>query len=488
MTNSQDVFSGFNWKKPAFLLLGAVSFALMYGLGSLPDATDPGGAHVALTHQGQCALAILSLAIVWWISGALPAGVTGIAVIALQTLLLVHPAGAVFGNFMNPSILFIGASMLTGMAFVKTGLIKRLMYRVWMLAGERTSLIYLGSMMVIALLAHIMIHTAVVTAVYPLLFSVSTQFSEGGRPTRFGKGVFIAMAYAAAAGSVITLPGAARNVLAIEFFRVFSEKDITTGYFCYYMLPLGWLTLFLFWGFVTICFGSQHKRIPEFREHVRTMCAGMGGVSRNEILTLVISVAGAAVLLLSSWMPEGMVLDKAAVIVMSVLLLFILNILDIHDLQSLPWNMILLFSGAMSVAFCLWETGAAQWMAANWLHVFRISSGPVIVMITAFLVLLLANGMANVVVLAGVLPVALAATSYLKIVPDVLLLAVLAAAGLPLMLPAAGAANTLVCESGQVTEQEFFMYGTVASMIVMVVVALMVYVVWPMMGMSPVVS
>ena len=53
------------------------------------------------------------------------------------------------------------------------------------------------------------------------------------------------------------------------------------------------------------------------------------------------------------------------------MLFFILKILDIDDLEKMPWNIILLFGGAMSIGFCLWETGAAKWLAVNWLIMFQ---------------------------------------------------------------------------------------------------------------------
>jgi Na+/H+ antiporter NhaD/arsenite permease-like protein len=42
---------------------------------------------------------------------------------------------------------------------------------------------------------------------------------------------------------------------------------------------------------------------------------------------------------------------------------------------EIPWNIILLFAGAMSIGFCLWQTGAAEWMAINWLTMFKESTG-----------------------------------------------------------------------------------------------------------------
>ena len=64
-------------------------------------------------------------------------------------------------------------------------------------------------------------------------------------------------------------------------------------------------------------------------------------------------------------------IDKTAIILAATVLFFVFNILDIEDLELIPWNIVLLFSGAMSIGFCLWQTGAAEWMAVNWLAMFK---------------------------------------------------------------------------------------------------------------------
>ena len=50
----------------------------------------------------------------------------------------------------------------------------------------------------------------------------------------------------------------------------------------------------------------------------------------------------------------------------------VFKILKIEDLEATSWNIILLFGGAMSLGYCLVQTGAADWMeklgnALNWL-------------------------------------------------------------------------------------------------------------------------
>ena len=115
--------------------------------------------------------------------------------------------------------MFIFASIVIGMVFTKTGLTRRLAYKMLIVVGERTSMIYLGCFVVTAALTHIMAHTAVAATIYPLLLAIYGLYGEGDSPTRFGKGLFMGMAYVAGAGSIITLLGAARGAVAIGFYN-----------------------------------------------------------------------------------------------------------------------------------------------------------------------------------------------------------------------------------------------------------------------------
>jgi sodium-dependent dicarboxylate transporter 2/3/5 len=78
---------------------------------------------------------------------------------------------------------------------------------------------------------------------------------------------------------------------------------------------------------------------------------------------------------LKSTIPGFVPPHKTAVLLTLTVLFFATGLLDINDLEEIPWNIILLFAGAMSIGFCLWQTGAAEWMAVNWLTMFKESTG-----------------------------------------------------------------------------------------------------------------
>ena len=482
-TSRRAAKSKLDTKRLFFIFLGLGLFCIVYFSPAWGDAVDPDGVHFPLSQQGKAALAIFLLAGIWWVFEVVPIGVTSITIGVLQVLFLVRDAKIAFGDFLDPSVWFILGSIVIGMAFAKTGLTQRMAYRMLLMVGEKTSMIYLGCFAMTAGLTLIMAHTAVAAAVYPLLIAIYNLYSEDGKPTRFGKGLFIGMAYVAGAGSIITLLGAARGAVAIGFYREIVGKEITFFGLSYYMLPVGLAMVFILWGFFMLVYKPEKKTIEGLRDKVKPLSDRLGRMTRTEILTLVIVFASVAILGLRSFIPALGFMHKSAVILSTTILFFMFKILTIKDLEEIPWNIILLFGGAMSIGFCLWQTGAAEWLAINWLALFKNANWFIFVMAICFFVLIMTNFIMNVAAIAISLPVALTIAPYLNVAPEVILFGSLAVAGMPFLLLVGAAPNAIAYESKQFTSAEFFKMGIPASAILIVVLGLTVLTLWPLMGM-----
>ncbi|WP_018124536.1 SLC13 family permease [Desulfovibrio oxyclinae] len=473
----------FDWKRLVFMLLGVSLFTLVYFAPPWPDAIDPMGEHFVLSREGKGAIAIFLLAGTWWVFEVVPIGVTSLAIGVLQAMFHVRDAKTAFKDFMDPSVLFIFASIMIGLVFTKTGLTKRLAYKMLMVVGEKTSRIYLGVFIVTAALTHIMAHTAVAATIYPLLIAIYGLYGEGDKPTKFGKGLFMGMAFVAGAGSIVTLLGAARGAVALGFYTEIVNKDVSFFELSYYMAPIGWIMVFLLWGFFMVFMKPEKDRIPGLREKASELNSRLGGLTRQEIMAAVI--VGGVIMLMSlrSFVPALGAIDKTALILCSSIAFYVFKILDLKDLEEIPWNIILLFAGAMSIGFCLWETGAAKWLAVNWLGMFEEAPGFLFIMGIAFFVMMMTNFIMNVAAIAISLPVALVIAPYLGVAPEVILYSSLVVAGMPFLLLVGSAPNAIAYDSGQFTTGEFFGYGIPASILLMVVVAIAVVVIWPIMGM-----
>jgi sodium-dependent dicarboxylate transporter 2/3/5 len=230
-------------------------------------------------------------------------------------------------------------------------------------------------------------------------------------------------------------------------------------------------------------FKPERKTIPGLRERSRELYRKLGPLSRNEIMVLVIVFASIFILSIRSFVPALKPLDKSAIILVSTLLFFLLNILDIKDLEEIPWNIVLLFGGAMSIGLCLWKTEAANWMAVEWLGLFQAAPKTVFILGMAFFVLVMTNFIMNVAAIAISLPVALVIAKYLGVAPEVIFFSSLAVAGMPFVLLVGAAPNAIAYGSGQFKSGEFFLAGIPASILLMLVLGLFVWLVWPLMGM-----
>ncbi|RKZ13713.1 SLC13/DASS family transporter, partial [bacterium] len=320
------------------LLGGLALFVALAAMPSLPDVTDPQGQIVSLSPHGQAALGLFLLAGVWWIFEVIPVGVTAIVIGVIQSLWLIRDPRTALTDFMDPSVWFIFGSLIMGMAFHRTGLTQRLAYKMLTHIPEKTRAIYLGVFAMTAALTLVMAHTAVAAAIFPLVLVVHHLYEPRGRRTRFGKGLFIGMAWTAGAGSVITLLGAARGAVAIGFYREFTGEEITFWDLTYHMAPLGVVMVLLLWGYVCIAFKPERDELPGLRDVARQRYAKLGPPTRKEWATLLLAIATVAILTLRSFVPALAPVSKSAVVLGVAVLFFIGEVLPLKDLEKIPWN------------------------------------------------------------------------------------------------------------------------------------------------------
>lgn len=470
-------------KKLAILLAGLAVFLAIYLMPAWPDAVDPAGKVFALSPEGKAAIALFLMAGIWWVFEVIPIGVTAIAIGVFQALFLIRPAKEAFRDFMDPSVMFIFGSIVVGLAFTKSGLTKRLAYKMLAVVGESTNTILLGCLVVTAALTHLMAHTAVAATMFPILLAIYALYGEGDKPTNFGKALFIGMAYAAGAGSVITFLGAARGPAAAGMYKEFTGNDIGFFELTGYMFVIGWGMVFLIWLYLITFMKPEKKTIPGLKDKVTRLAAGLGPMTGREKMVLLVVLGTVVVMSLKGVIPALQPIDRAAIMLISTLLFFILGILTVKDLEEIPWNIILLFSGAMSIGFCLWKTGAAEWMAVQWLGLLQGAPWFVFVMGIAAFVLIMTNFIMNVAAIAISLPVSLVIAKYMGVAPDVIMYASLVTAGMPFVLLIGAAPNAIAYDSKQFTPGEFFRHGVPMSILLLLVLGLATVTLWPWLGM-----
>lgn len=428
--------TGKNTKRIFFILLGVALFLIFCYAPQFGPAIDPSGKSFPLSQQGKAAIGLFFLASIWWVFEVTPIGVTSLMIGVVQALFLIRPAKEAFRDFMDPTVVFILGSLLIGLAFTKSGITKRIAYKMLDVVGEDTRKILLGVFIVTALLTHIMAHTAVAATMFPILVTILALYNgednTNGKPTKFGKALFIGMAYTAGAGSICTLLGGARNPAAVGFYTEFTGKSVSFVDFSIHLAPFGWATVFLIWALLMVIYKPEKTTIPGLRNKARAEYAKLGPINKQEKFVGTVVFCALAMLVLQAVIPALKSMDRSVPLLLAGILFFLANVLTVDDLEKrIPWNIVLLFSGAMSIGFCLWQTGAAQWIAIKWLGMLAGAPWLVFVLAVCFLVMIMTNFIMNVAAIAITLPVALVMAQYLGVNPELVLYGATAMAGMP---------------------------------------------------------
>ncbi len=202
----------------------------------------------------------------------------------------------------------------------------------------------------------LMAHTAVAAAIFPLLVAIHALYSDSDQPTRFGKGLFIGMAWTAGAGSVITFLGAARGVAGAGMFQKFTGgKEIGFFQLIWYMAPLGAIMVLVIWLVIITFFKPERAGIDGLRERVASLAKELGPINPKEKFVIFTVIVVQALFMLKSFSPSPVFqdMDRAAIMIVATVAFFLTGTLSVEDMETIPWNIILLFGGAMSIGYCL---------------------------------------------------------------------------------------------------------------------------------------
>ena len=221
------------------------------------------------------------------------------------------------------------------------------------------------------------------------------------------------------------------------------------------MLPLAWIVL------TRIAFKVDFHTSPESRAALANMKAELGTISTPEkrvaVVFLCVAIAWVTRPLLVQ-IPGLHELDDSGIAIAGAIALFILPsgnkqdplLLRWNYAEQLPFGVLLLFGGGMSLARRVADTGLAQWLGGN-LEAVGSLPLPVLVIIAAAMIIFLTELTSNIATTTTFLPVVGAIAIESGFDPIVVAVPVTFAASCAFMLPVATPPNAIVFGSGMLT-------------------------------------
>ncbi|MEX2551145.1 MAG: DASS family sodium-coupled anion symporter [Nitriliruptoraceae bacterium] len=430
------------------LVIGFIAF-LVPLVVDVPDL-DPAGERM---------LAIFLLAIVLWLTEAIPLVATALLVLLLEVLLLtdqalvpladeVLVASDVFATLADPVIvLFLGGFLIADGA-AKYDLDRNLaavLLRPFAAGGARRTA--LGLMLITALLSMFVSNTATTATMFAVVLPVLAGLPAGRART----GLALAIPIAANVGGMGTPVGSPPNAIALGQL---SAAGGSVSFLDWMLLavPLMLALLFGAWFFVT------RRFIPADTTLDLEMTARFNRSPAAIVFTV---VAGVTVVL---WLTEPIHgLSSSTVGFLPVVALLATGVLGPRDLQGLQWHVLWLVAGGIALGAGISGSGLDTWIlgAVAW---DRMAAATLLGLL-ALAALALSNVISNSAAANLLVPLALSLATTVAVEPALMAVLVGLACALGMALPISTPPNAIAYATGEVPQPAMASTGIVIGVV-----------------------
>jgi sodium-dependent dicarboxylate transporter 2/3/5 len=239
-------------------------------------------------------------------------------------------------------------------------------------------------------------------------------------------------------------------------------------------------------------FPVRLKDIPGGRELIREEYRKLGPVSRGEWTALIVFLTTAALWIgnqpLKDWKwltaqaPAIKSLDDSLIAMAGAIALFLIPVnparhefaLDWKTAVKLPWGVLLLFGGGLSLAAAIQSSGLAEWIGRQ---VTVLQGLPAIVQILMVVALIVFSGELtnNLAAVVALLPILFEVAVGMKIDPLLLCVPAVVAASCGFMLPVATPPNAIVFATGEIKLRQMVRAGLLLDLLAIGLIPLLLY-------------
>jgi len=441
-----------------------------------------------LSIEGQRAAAIFVWMGIWWATEAVPIAITALIPLVFFPLLGVSSIESTAAPYANKNVfLFLGGFFLS-IAIQKCNLHKRIALTVLKFTGTGGRSIIGGFMLSSCLLSMWIMNTSTTIMLLPIGLAIIAVVKESMHELsqkdkiNFQVALLLGIAYAANIGGIATLIGTAPNMALNGFME--EQYGVSISFLDWMkvglpvsliLLPMSWFTL------TKISFPVNFETSSETQETIQAMRQSIGKIKTPEKRVFVIFLLTALLWVFRSPInniPGMEGLTDPGIAMLCGLTLFLTpsgsgqdyNLLEWKDAEKgVPWGILLLFGGGLSLAAAAQSTGLAAWIG-NLMPV-GLSIVFLVVIFTA-LIIFLTELTSNLATTATFLPIVAVIATQFGFNPLLLTASIAIAASCAFMLPVATPPNAIVFGSELIKVPQMMRAGIAINIISILIVSL----------------
>ena len=411
-----------------------------------------------LSHESAATAGVTLWCLLWWVSEPVPIPVTSMLPMGLLPLLGVLDGLQVAQAYGSPLILLLLGGFILSKAMEYSGAHYRVaMFMVGLFGASSGKRLVFGFMAAAAGLSMWISNTATTLMLLPVAMAVLAKAKDD----RLAVPLLLGIAYAASVGGIGTPIGTPPNLIFMQVYRDHTGSEI--GFFTWmsWALPVVIMLVPAMAWWLSRNLGG-HPGVELTKE-------GSWTIAQKRVMWVFALTALAWMTRKdpfggwSTWFNSPNAND-AAVAFMAVVALFTIpngkggRLLDWESAVKIPWGVLLLFAGGITIAKAFQYSGLSSDMA---MLIAGVSALPVIVMIAAIAlaVTFLTEATSNTASTSLLMPLLAATAMAANIDPVLLMVPAAMSASCAFMLPVATAPNSVVYGSGLVTTKEMARQG-----------------------------
>ena len=433
-------------------------------------------------------LGVILVAALFWATGAVPVAVTTLFVGATLYLFGIFKPDGIAQAFAKDAVIFIFGVLAMAKAITKTGLDRRI--GLLLLApAKNLTLFLLVFLPLLSVACSFLSEHALVAFTMPLFVMV---YASALRSTGIKKDrnlmvlLALSLCYAANSGGPGSPAAGGRNAIMVGILADYGLAP-TFGEWVKYGLPMV-PVMSVAVGLYFLLFVKRKTKVKSLNvaAEVRRAADKIGPMTRNEYVTA--AILGLVVVL---WVSASRWLGMGGPVILGLVLLNIFRVLPWRDMQTIHWEVVLLYAGATAIGAGLATTGAALFLADRFVSVLPdvMATGSGLAIASSLFTGLATNFMSDGATVAAIGPVTVPMASVAGVHPWMIGLATAFASSFAHMLVIGTPSNALAYAMAKdpntgeqlVTLADFFKHGAAVLLLSFLVLWLWVilgYWVW----------
>jgi len=426
----------------------------------------------------------------WWITEAIPIPVTSLLPLVLFPLTGGLDLKLTASSYGDKIIYFYMAGFFLAIAMEKWNLHKRIALNIINVVGYNKKSMVLGFMIATAFLSMWLSNTSTSIMMLPIGIAIVSQvsFKKNILNSNFGKVLMLGIAYSASIGGFATIYGTPPNLILLSNIEEYFNLSI--DFFSWFIMafPLSCILLFICWYYLVNFSFDLSSLSNVSKKTISSKIKELGKIKYEEKAVLLIFIVFILGLLskqfISEFIPQ---IDDTIIAISIAIFLFLIkssdgenNLIEWSDGVKLPWGIILLFGGGLSIATAMKSSGLALWIGELAYNIDSLDL-ILIVLIIVVIVNFLTEITSNLATVSMLLPILASISISLGIHPYIIMVSATIAASCAFMLPVATPPNAVVFGSGYLKMTDMVKTGLVMNVISIVIVSLYVYFMLPIL-------